>query len=531
MDFSKQSTAVDDDRDRSLSSDELPLSLPIELIVTDAEVIRAACAHEEGGPRDRFLARALRVGVLALKHAVGEIDADRIRRESTEMLKSLDHRLVEHSRVVNDRVTEVLKRYFDPDGGQFQQRVERLIKRDGELEQLLSRHLGEQDSELCKTLSRHFGEESDLIKWLNPDKSRGLLAEMQRALQEQLREQRENVVKQFSLDNKEGALCRFLDELNERQGTLSKDLRMQIDDVVKQFSLDSEDSALSRLVNNVTKAERRITSEFSLDSEDSALARLRRELLKLHKDQQEASQKFQEEVKVTLKELAARRDEAAAGTRHGLDFEVELARQVEFEAQRTGDIATRTGATTGAIKLCKVGDIVVELGPENLAAGAKVVIEAKQKAGYTLAKAREEIEIGRKNRGAEVGLFVFSARLAPETAEPVVRHGDDVFVVWDPEDPQTDLFLRVGLTLARALCVRRKEQSAAEEADFSAIETAILEIEKQAERLGEIETWTKTIENNCGKIRQRLEASRKSLTRQIGRLNSHIDDLKSLVAE
>lgn len=526
-----QSDAVDQDRDSGFRHDDLPLTLPIELVVHDPDVIAAICAHPEGEDRDQFVYRALRVGVLALKHAAGEVDADRIRREAERLLSALDHQFEDHNRNVHNGVSDVLKRYFDPESGHFQDRVERLVRRDGDLEQVLARHIGQKDSELCKTLASYFGDESPLIKWLNPDKSRGLLAEMQNAMEEKLKDQREKVIGQFSLDNKEGALCRFLDELGTRQGVLSKDLKEQINDVVNQFSLDDEDSALSRLVSSVTKAEGRITSEFSLDNENSALARLRRELLKLLQDQQVSSRNFQEEVKVALADLTARRQEAAASTRHGIAFEDGVAQQIEAESQKLGDIATRTGSTTGSIKNCKVGDVVIELGPDNAAAGARIAVEAKEDASYTIAAAREEIETARKNRNAQTGLFVFSSKSAPPGMEPVSRYGQDVFLVWDLENPQTDLYLRVGLTLARALCMRQRQHTQAEAADFNAIETAILEIEKQAGKLGDIETWTQTIESNCGKIRQGLEASRKSLERQVALLNSRIGDLRQLASQ
>lgn len=515
--------------DAAIHPDDLPMTLQVEVVVHDAEVIAAICDHADGEERHRFVERALRIGVLALKNASGEVDAERIHRETERLVTTLTHQFQEHNRSVHDGVAEVLKRYFDPASGHFQDRVERLVKRDGELEQVLARHIGQQDSELCKTLAAHFGKESPLIQWLNPDKSRGLLAELNKTLAEQLQDQRDKVVKQFSLDNKEGALCRFLDELAGRQGTLSKDLKDQISDVVKQFSLDDENSALSRLVGNVTKAEHRITSEFSLDNENSALTKLRRELLALLTDQQKAVRDFQEEVKVAIADLTARRAEAAASTRHGLAFEEEVSRQIELESQKLGDIASRTGNTTGSIKNCKVGDVVIELGPDSAAPQAQIVVEAKEDASYTIAKAREEIETARKNRNAQVGLFVFSAKAAPSGLEPVARFRNDVLVTWDLENPLTDLFLRIGLTLARALCIRQHQHTESEKADFAAIEEAILEIEKQAGKLGEIETWTKTIENNCTKIRERVEASRKSLERQHNLLNNRIGDLKKLV--
>ena len=36
------------------------------------------------------------------------------------------------------------------------------------------------------------------------------------------------------------------------------------------------------------------------------------------------------------------------------------------------------------------------------------------------------METARKNRQAEIGLFVFSSRLAPEGIDPLTRYGDDI---------------------------------------------------------------------------------------------------------
>src|SRR5690606_26527368 len=114
----------------------------------------------------------------------------------------------------------------------------------------------------------------------------------------------------------------------------------------EEFSLDKEDSALNRLVRNVDRAQLTITREFSLDDEASALARLRRELLLILKEQMQSNNVFQEEVKVALGKMTARREEALRSTQHGMDFEEAVCSFIEFHAQQSGDIATRTGSTT-----------------------------------------------------------------------------------------------------------------------------------------------------------------------------------------
>ena len=116
---------------------------------------------------------------------------------------------------------------------------------------------------------------------------------------------------------------------------------------------------------------------------------------------------FHADVRATLEAVAARRQEAARSTTHGHSFEDAVWSFVDRRSQEAGDVPARTGSTPGRIPRCKVGDAVIELGPEHAAAGARIVIEAKERRGVDLGKAREEMATARKNRDAGVGIFVF----------------------------------------------------------------------------------------------------------------------------
>jgi hypothetical protein len=183
------------------------------------------------------------------------------------------------------------------------------------------------------------------------------------------------------------------------------------------------------------------------------------------------------------------------------------------------------------VSVIEIGDCVIELGPESAAPGAKVAVESKENAAYDLAKAREEIDTARKNRDAMVGLFVFSKRTAPAGIEPLARFGHDVFVVWDQDNAASDLYLRIGMTLARALCVRGSTQQASHAADFTAIDAAILEIDKRLKDFDQMKTWTETIRNNSDNIIKKLEIVRKSLETQVALLTEKTNDVKSLFAK
>lgn len=534
---------------------ELPDSLPIALEVDDRESIAALVQFDEGPDREQFALKALRIGVLALGQARGQIDVQAVRSECERMLTTLQAQFREHASSVHGNFARTLQDYFDPQNGRFQDRVERLIRRDGELEQVLRRQIGQDDSQLAKTLAAHFGTESPLMKRLSPSESEGLLCALRETVEKQLTTQRETVLKEFSLDNAGGALTRLVRELSDKQGKLTENLQGQIEAVVKEFSLDEKDSALSRLVDKVTEAQRRISDEFSsdneqsalsrlskmlqstdaaihhnltLDREDSALTLLKRELVSILDGHAKTNRDFQEEVKVTLSALSAKKEADQATTRHGLVFEQALLAFLQHYVRQTNDLVEFTGNSTGLVKNCKKGDCVVELGPDQAAAGAKIVVEAKEVVGFDLRQARAEIEEGRRNRGAQIGLFVYSKKTAPDAIEPITRFGDDVVVVWDSEDPATDLFLRLGLTVSRALCSRAQVEREAQKVDFTEIDKAILAVKKRYDDFETINKHADAVTRGATEIKERARIMKTDIERQIDRLERQIVELKQM---
>lgn len=545
---------VDDETTLETFAGDAPAELAIELVVRDHDTLAALWERPSGRARHDYALDALRIGVLALRHAQGRIDAESIRTEGARMLAEMQRALTEHSQSTQDRTAAVLKEYFDPRDGRLAERVSRLVSADGELAQLLRGHLAGEGSQLAKTLDARLGAESQLMRLLDPEQAKGVVSALKQVVDAELGKQREHVLREFSLDNKEGSLCRLLGELAGKHGDLTQDLKQKIDDVVAEFSLDKEDSALSRLVANVDRAQRTITEEFSLNNDQSALsrlkvmleetrgvihgsltlddevsplARLKRELWELLSKADDRNKTFQEEVKVSLARMAASRDEAARSTQHGVRFEDVVVEFVSRQAQRQGDLAVPTGHTTGLIKNRKVGDCVIQLGPDSASAGARIVVEAKEDSSYTLLQACEEIELARKNRGAGVGVFVFSKSAAPKELAPLGRYGTDVVVVWDAEDPHSDVYLSAGLDVARALSIRTAREQAETAADFEAIEQAILEIEKRAAGLEQIRKPAETIKTSSEKILERVRIDQEALVKQTVALRAQIAVLRA----
>ena len=202
-----------------------------------------------------------------------------------------------------------------------------------------------------------------------------------------LQSEKERILTEFSLDNKQGALSRLIEELTEENGALKRGLAEEVQQIVDEFSLDKEESALSRLVR----------------------------------------------------------------------------------------------------------------------------------------RAREELETARKNRDASVGLFVLSEKTRPEGLDSFLRHGNDIFGVWDAERVESDVILKAGLSLAKALCVRQVKERQADDGNWDKVETAILTLEKESKRLVKMKTMTETIQSKSGKV---LEEVRKMTVC----LEQHIDTVRESVA-
>lgn len=527
---------------------ETSVKMHLELIVREPEVIAELSKYQEGVEQEEFALSALRIGVLAIRQASGVLDANAVRVEGERLIGAVRELLTTNTAAFLGNVSSTLKAYFDPADGHLPQRLDRLIKKDGELQVILGQHLDGDESVIARTLGKHIGKESPLLRLLSPEESQGVIAALNRAIGEALRTQREHILGQFSLDDKESALSRLVGEMTGANGRLREDLAQDVQKLQQEFSLDNEQGALSRLVGRVEKAQNSICEQFSLDNKESALCRLvglmetanstinanltldnensplyrlRRELTEIIERLEKSSTEFHQEVKVTLESFKARREEAARSTRHGGEFEEAVGSILHADAQKAGDICEATGNKTGVIGYCKIGDHVITLGAESAAPGARIAVEAKEDRSYDLAKALEEIEQARQNREAQVGLFVFSKNTAPSGLDPFARHGKHVVVVWDRDDSATDIFLRAGISVAKALLVR--ERMADEKSkDRVAMKTAIVAISADILVLAEISKWAKTVKRSGEKIGKKAQILSKRLSRNLSVLEKHL---------
>ena len=110
--------------------------------------------------------------------------------------------------------------------------------------------------------------------------------------------------------------------------------------------------------------------------------------------------------------------------------------------------------------------------------------------------------------------------------DTLIRHGEDVFVVWDADQIESDVIVRAGFSLARALCVRQARQSQAEDGNWDNMDAAMLALEQEAKRLSKMKTWTETVQSNSGKILEEVRKMTEGLEQQIGILRESIAALR-----
>jgi len=502
----------------------------VTFAVSDPEVLLALSEYQDGAARTNFLVTSLKVGVLALKAARGTLDSDTLRREGDRVMEELGTRLNTWRSKFEERVTGSLSHYFDPQAGTFIERVNRLTRDDGELASVVRRQVSEAQTTLSKVFEQFVGENSQLLRMLDPAGDNQLVTTLRATLDAAVQSQNEVMLAQFSLDNKSGALVRFLGELTAKHGDLNQALSRDIAALVAEFSLDKEDSALSRLVWRVENAQKSLTAELSLDNEDSALQRLHRMFHEHQNTMLRQHMELASRLDVAIQSMNARREEAAKGTRHGFEFEETLGEHLRKLAQASGDIIQDTGSTTGLKPNCKVGDHVITVGPEKVAAGARIVIEAKENSSYDLARSLEEAEVARNNRQAEVCIFVHSIRTAPPSIPTFQRYGRDLVVRWNADDDANDVWLEAALMVATALSVKAASHSKQDAASFEKIDKAVERIRKALEGFDEVNTSANTIKSSAEKILNRARIMQESLSTQVQGILDEVLKLKAAAA-
>ncbi len=531
MDTLTESISFDETSFNIASANDIPDHVHVDLWLRDVDLVQPLLEYPEGRERDDFIRRALRIGILALRQAQARIDTDSVRREGEHLISQLGNRLSTFQDQIDNLLTTTLKDYLDPRDGRFSERVERLVKDGGDLESIMRSQTEAAKATLHNSLETYLGADSPIARLLTPNESNALLAALHGTVNDLVAGHLSRVLHEFSLDNREGALVRLIEEVDTRNGQLTGNVQSTVRMMAQELSLDKADSALNKLIERMESTQQQIKAEFTLDNKDSALSRMRAELAEITTAHRAASASFQQEVLTALAAMQARKDERRTGVQHGRDFEGAAYTLIETACLNASDIVECVASHTGRIRNSKVGDAVITLGPDVTAAGVKIICEMKENNSYRLPRAIEELRQARENRNAQVGLFIWSRRTAPDGLMPLTRYGMDVVVLWDAEDETTDVYLQAGLMVAKAIAMGVCSPNPEIESDFVVLDKAILEVQRQANALDEIEKSSGTIKKGAQNILDKVEIMRNGLNRQVEILKEQVGQLRSVLGD
>jgi hypothetical protein len=217
---------------------------------------------------------------------------------------------------------------------------------------------------------------------------------------------------------------------------------------------------------------------------------------------------------------AARGAERARSAAKGADFEDVLDALLGDLARGAGDLLDRTGTETGALLKSKKGDFVITIDPR-VARGAelRVVIEAKDRP-MSMRAIRDELREARENRGAAVGVVVFSPAHAPSGIAPFAIVGTDVYCVVDPQAPEPAT-LEAAVRLARLLALTTLEEHEVE-VDPAQIGAALTAIREQLETVRSLKAQLTSISNATKGIWTGLDVMRSNILARVSEAEAEI---------
>lgn len=217
---------------------------------------------------------------------------------------------------------------------------------------------------------------------------------------------------------------------------------------------------------------------------------------------------------------AARASERARSTAKGADFEDLLADLLGEICRGSGDLLDRTGTETGAVIGSKKGDFLITVDP-SLTAGSdlRLVVEAKDRVMSGRAM-RDEIREARTNRGAALGLVVFTPAHAPSGIAPFDIRAGDVYCVLDPEAPDlTTLEAAVRLARLLALATLREHEV---EVDAEQVRAALSGVREELETIRRLKSTLTSMSHSARDVQAGLDRMRDAILDHVGKAETEL---------
>ncbi|HEV3003748.1 MAG TPA: hypothetical protein VGX78_04775 [Pirellulales bacterium] len=254
-----------------------------------------------------------------------------------------------------------------------------------------------------------------------------------------------------------------------------------------------------------------VLAEFSLDHDESAMSKLKG-LLTDH------FQKLNQSLGIQDATAA----EAQRGHVKGIEFEKDLYDVFAAAGRELGDDTELVRGQIGDVPRSKKGDFVAVLGETTGAPGQRIVVEVKDQT-FKLKDAGDELQEAKKNRSAAIGIFVYARGCEPAEVGDFRRIGDDFYCTVDKDDLREGrplLFFDSAYRIARALSVAAVRKESSEGLDLDAVEGHLTALATWSERIADMATKARTIQNS-GKFIEECAA----------RLKDDLDSRVALVQE
>jgi len=148
-----------------------------------------------------------------------------------------------------------------------------------------------------------------------------------------------------------------------------------------------------------------------------------------------------------------------------------------------------------------------------------VVVEVKDR-GVSVPQMRAELRDAKANRGASVGIVVFTPAHAPAGIAPFDLRGDDVWAVLDPDAVEPTLFeaaVRMARYLALASLAGRETHE-----DTATVVQALASIREQVDQVRNLKSQLTSIGNATKAVWAGLDTLRSGVLDQVLRAESAI---------
>jgi hypothetical protein len=493
-------------------------------IIDGREEVISAFAELTGTQRQRLADDAWFLGLRCVMNAHRLATESRLEDVGQKLATTFETQLVSYQQRQHEAFANVVKDYFDPRDGRVPARIDAFLRDGGDLARTMSKYLAP-GGELEKVLARSVGEASPLLRMLSPTESEGVVRLIEAKVRELLATSHADFARALDPDAKTGAMAVFFADLEKRILAANNNRGEQLAAIANAVDANNETSAISRLMRETQQHSRDLLRAVNGDDPSSVLGIIKASLSKQLEVQGQAQlaalqalderhRKEALETREALARLEERKRSDARSPRGGAVFETALAEEIARLVAGAPMTVDSTGNTVGSVPSSKVGDLVVRYTEESPYVGSALVIEAKHDASYNESRARKELEVARQNRGAVAGLFVLARSHAPAGFPTLRRHGQDVLVIWDENDPGSTAFLQAALILALALAARHQRPQ--DPGEIKALQKIEGRLTAELKRLEKLRGYADNIRKNADSIAEEVATGMKKMRALMG---------------